>query len=171
MIDYMKRDNISIKLERKADGLTTLLTITADYIRSPRKSRLQVNDEIIKNDVLRVWKSIKTSKLKSLVVFFDEIDWYDNMTDIYNTPVVIMQRGEKLPVSFPRSHGSIPKEWSFNVLIELENVKQKNVIFDILKTLLCFVFDEKVKKEFLVELKPFLKGESGRICYYLNEEN
>lgn len=165
MEDYFV-NHISINVIQFDNGNRTILTVSGDYRYSERKSRLHVNEDRIKSDVLSLWKSLKSKKIKRLHTCFDEIDWYDNMTDMYITPVVIMERGKKLPVVIDRTHGSIPKEWSFNVSVELDNVKQKNVIFDILYQLLGRIFSENVQKEFQKELKLFLQGKKESVFYF-----
>jgi hypothetical protein len=166
---YFNRDYISINLERLPDNKTSI-RISGDYNRSPRKSRLYFDAEILKKDTLTLWKSIKTPKLEKLCFYFGEIDWYDDLTDIYYTPVSIMQKGKKLPESFPSAHGSIPKDWSFNILMHFNDIKQKKVIFDVLDKILGFEFNDTVKKDFLKELKPFLGGKVNNIYFNLNED-
>lgn len=99
------------------------LFISSDYSRSARKSALYVNEEVLARDVESLWKSIRTKKLLALNVSFGEIDYYDNMTDVYQTPEVSIKRGLRKAKVSSSDHGSIPKDWSFDLVAHFSSLK------------------------------------------------
>jgi hypothetical protein len=118
-----------------SDPNSVSLSIESDYSNSPRKSRLYINPDRLADkveDFYRVLKT-KTTKLTYVRLFFTEIDWYDNMTDMYETPVVLMSKGHKKPRVGYNSHGSIPKDWGVVLIVKFNPIKQKKPITEAIK--------------------------------------
>ena len=133
------------------------LTIMSDYSESPRKQQLWVNENSLTKELENFWKSIKTKKLIYCSTSFDEIDWYDSMTDIYETPIAYIQRGLKKARLKHRSHGSIPKDWSFGLRCEFKASSTIGPIMEVLSKALGYKLDEKMKKEITKAFRPFLQ--------------
>lgn len=142
------------------------LSISSDYSGSNRKSRLYVDSKRFGETVETAWKSIKTKKLLSLRAGFGEIDWYDNMTNMYTTPVATIERGLKKVRIKESEHGSIPKEWSINVNASLSDTTTSTPILEVVKTVLGGYFTPQHEKSFLKELKAFLQKKTKNIHYY-----
>jgi hypothetical protein len=153
-------NGLQISLSRNINDETFTLDITSDYSRSNHKGQLYVNGKELSKEVESLWKSIKTKKLMKLCVNFDEIDWYDNMTDIYTTPIVKIERGQKIARTFEREHGSIPKDWSINLTALISNTTTKTPILEVVKKTLGYYFTPALEKEFVKKLKPVLQKKS-----------
>jgi hypothetical protein len=147
---------ITIDLAR-VNGTDINMGISSDFSGSERKSRLYVNEKRIAEQVERFWKSIKTKKLVILSVSFGECDYYDNIVDVYETPVVSIRRGLKKARIGSKSHGCIPKEWSFDLTCRFKDTSTSTPILEVVKAALGSFFTEKHEKELKKALKPFLQ--------------
>lgn len=134
-----------------------ILSIGSDYSQSQHKGQLYVNGKRLAETVESFWKSIKTKKLQYLSVGFDEIDWYDSMTDIYTTPYVHIERGLKKARISEREHGSIPKDWSFNLTAKFADTTTVTPILEVVKSALGSYFTPEMEKEFKKVIKPVLQ--------------
>lgn len=151
------QNGLHIGINRDSDGNTIFLDITSEYSRSNHKGQLWVNSKNLAEQVESLWKSIKTKKLTRLVVGFDEIDWYDDMTDIYYTPLIKIERGLKKAKQLEREHGSIPKDWSIYLRAVISDTTTKTPILEVIKKTLGSYFTPALEKEFLKKLKPVLQ--------------
>ena len=140
-----------------------IVTISSDYSGSSRKSQLYVNEERLSASVEQFWKSIKTKKLLKMSVSFAEIDWYDNMTDIYETPNVMIERGLKRAKVRHNEHGSIPKDWSVEGFFKFADTTTNTPILEVVKSALGSLLNTDLEKKFVKELKPFLQKKVDRI--------
>lgn len=135
-----------------------ILNIDSDYSKSERKSSLYVNEKRLAGDLEVLWKSIKTKKLKSIQVSFDEIDYYDNMTNVYTTPTVKIERGLRKAKVRYHEHGSIPKDWSFSLAANFSDLKTLAPVMEVIKAVLPGgVLRPDTEKEMRKELLTFLK--------------
>ena len=139
------------------------LRIGSDYSGSSRKSRLYVNEERLAKDVEDFWKSIKTKKLKKMNVSFSEIDWYDDMTDMYETPSIHIERGLKKARVRHDDHGSIPKDWAVDTLFVFNDTTTSTPIIEVVKSALGSHLSSKLHAKLLKELKPFLQKKIDHI--------
>ncbi len=140
---------------------TILLTIDSDYSNSPRKSLLYINPDRLAEKVKDFYRALKTktTKLKSVETYFHEIDWYDNMTDIYKTPAVSMSKGQKIPRINYRTHGCIPKDWGVVLIVEFEPLKQKKPITEATKLAIGSLLGLSEMKRFEKKLTKLMSGE------------
>jgi hypothetical protein len=170
----MKRNFVSrgiqINVARTNRDNELRLSVGSDYSRSDHKSRLYVDSKPLAEAVERMWKSIKTKKLLKLNVGFDEIDWYDSMTDIYTTPYVHIERGLKKARIEKQEHGSIPKDWSFELRAIFADTTTVTPILEVVKTALGSYFTPKMEKEFKKVMKPVLQKKAP-YCYVYGEDN
>lgn len=159
------KEGLSISVSRRKDNDINL-RVSTDYAYSERKDRLYVNEKSLCDKVERFWKSITTKKLLSMEVSFGEIDYYDDMTDMYETPSVSIQRGLKKAKVSDDMHGCIPKEWSIDVHFKIKDTSAKTPIIEILTTLLgTYIFNSEIEKKFTKELKPFLQKKVNSCSY------
>jgi hypothetical protein len=154
------QNELSVHVNRLTQEDKIRICISSDYSGSDRKSQLYVNDKRLAEEVETFWKSIKTKKLLSMSVSFGEIDWYDNMTDIYETPIVRIERGLKKAKIGAQEHGSIPKEWSVDMYCTFADTTTNTPILEVVKSALGSYFDTKAEKEFIKALKPLLQKKS-----------
>jgi hypothetical protein len=154
------QNELSVHVNRLTQEDKIRICISSDYSGSDRKSQLYVNDKRLAEEVETFWKSIKTKKLLSMSVSFGEIDWYDNMTDIYETPIVRIERGLKKAKIGAQEHGSIPKEWSVDMYCTFADTTTNTPILEVVKSALGSYFDAKAEKEFIKALKPLLQKKS-----------
>jgi hypothetical protein len=103
-------------------------------------------------------------------VYFDEIDWYDDEVDVYQTPIVAIERGLKRAKVSERNHGSIPKDWSINVRMKFDDTTTNTPILEVLEKLLVHRFPTQAKVEIIKKMKPFLRKEENYVGYY-NSDN
>jgi hypothetical protein len=158
---------INVARERE-DGLT--LSIGSDYSQSQHKGRIYPDKNRLATTVESFWKSIKTKKLLRVGVSFDEIDWYDNHTDMYTTPKVHIERGQKKARIDEREHGSIPKDWSFHLNARFADTTTVTPILEVVKAALGSFFTPKMEKEFKKVMKPLLQKKST-YCNVYGEDN
>jgi hypothetical protein len=151
------QDTLSVHVNRLSTDNKIRVNISSDYSGSDRKSQLYVNGKRLAEEVETFWKSIKTKKLLSMSVSFNEIDWYDNMTDIYETPIIRIERGLKKAKIGSQDHGSIPKEWGVDLYCTFADTTTNTPILEVVKSALGSYFDAKAEKEFIKALKPLLQ--------------
>ena len=163
------QDTLSVYVNRLSTDNKIRVNISSDYSGSDRKSQLYVNDKRLAEEVETFWKSIKTKKLLSMSASFDEIDWYDNLTDIYETPIIRIERGLKKAKIGHHEHGSIPKEWSVDLQCVFADTTTNTPILEVVKSALGSYFDAKAEKAFIKALKPLLQkkvtGASWQVEY------
>jgi hypothetical protein len=116
-----------------------------------------VDSKPLAETVERTWKSIKTKKLLKMAVSFGEIDYYDNMTDIYTTPYVHIERGLKKARIEKNEHGSIPKDWTFDLTAKFADTTTVTPILEVVKNVLGSYFTPKMEKQFKKVMKPVLQ--------------
>jgi len=164
-------DSLQINLSR-TNGETNeiVLSISSDYSRSERKSQLYVNETALAKDVESFWKSIKTKKLLSMSVGFGEIDWYDDEVDVYTTPYFKIKRGLKRAKIFESTHGSIPKDWSFDMSFRFADTTTITPIMEVVKSALGSKLSAKAEKTFIKELRPFIQKKAKYANFESEEE-
>jgi hypothetical protein len=169
----MKRNftphSIQINVSRDNDN-SLRLSVGSDYSQSNHKGRLYVNGKTLAETVERTWKSIKTKKLLKLGVGFGEIDWYDDHTDIYTTPYVHIERGLKKARVEQSEHGSIPKDWTFDLNAKIADTTTVTPILEVVKSALGSYFTPKMEKEFKKVMKPVLQKKT-KYCNVYGEDN
>jgi hypothetical protein len=148
---------LHIGVNRDSETKELVLWINSDYSRSNHKGRLYVDAKRLASEVESLWKSIKTKKLLRMSVSFDEIDWYDDMTDIYETPKVTIKRGLRKAVISYREHGSIPKDWEFGFNAVIANTTTSTPILIVARYALGSYFNANLEKQFRKALKPVLQ--------------
>lgn len=156
---------LSISAERGSEN-KIILSISSDYAGSCRKSQLYVDEKRLGQQLEEVWKSIKTKKLLRLRAFFGECDHYDDMTNMYTTPIVYMERGLKRVKFDEREHGSIPKDWSYEVRAVLADTTTNTAILEVLRKVMYSKFGKDVEKQFIKKLRPLLQKKVNHVSYY-----
>ena len=164
------KDCLQINLGRNSDN-TISVEVSSDYAFSSRKSELRVNEDKLRNEVEQFWKSIRTKKLLSIRVYFDEIDWYDDEVDVYQTPIIAIERGLKRAKVSERNHGSIPKDWSINVRMKFDDTTTNTPILEVIEKLLVHKFPTQAKVEIIKKMKPFLRKEEKYVSYYNSNDD
>ena len=143
--------------------------ISSDYSGSSRKSQLYVNEERLQQEVESFWKSTKTKKLNQMLVSFDEIDYYDDEVDVYETPRVSMVRGNKKSKVSHNRHGSIPKDWSVDLRMLFEKTTKKPIL-DTIKPITDKFLSVKDMKELEKGMTQVLQGKTQRYTFNLENE-
>jgi hypothetical protein len=147
---------LQVGTSRLSDG-NIKLEISSDFSGSDRKSQLYVNEERIAKRVEDFWKSIKTKKLLKLHVSFDEIDWYDDEVDVYETPSFNIQRGLKKVKIGHQTHGSVPKDWGVSLICVFADTTTNTPILEVVKSAVGHLLTSDLEKQFIKQLKPFLQ--------------
>jgi len=161
-------NGLRIAVNRDSQTNELILYISSDYARSSHKGRLFVDAKKLAVEVENLWKSIKTKKLLLMNISFDEIDWYDNMTDIYETPKISIKRGLRKAVIGYREHGSIPKDWEFNFVARIADTTTSTPIIEVVKQTIGSYFNTDLEKKFKKVLKPVLQKKEKH-CAVENE--
>jgi hypothetical protein len=164
MKNLFTNDCLSVSVNRLQEDKIRLC-ISSDFSGSSRKSKLYVNEERLSNDVESFWKNTKTKKLLGMSVSFGEIDWYDDMTNMYETPIVKIERGLKRARVSHKDHGSIPKDWSVDVYFTFADTTTNTPIMEVVKGALGSYFNSEAEKKFIKELKPFLQKKITRTSW------
>lgn len=133
MYKLFDKNTLEVYISFRTDKI--IVKIYADYTGSERKNRLHVNEKMLATKIEQFWQDIKkaTTKIKSLNLFFDEIDWYDDMTNIYETPVFNIERGLRKVKISSDEHGSIPKDWGVCLNGVFDMCKRSKPILDFVK--------------------------------------
>lgn len=155
MRSYFTNECLQINLRRNENKL--ILSINSDYSRSNHKGQIYVDEQRMAEDVLQLWKSIKTKKLLRVHASFDEIDWYDSEVNVYQTPVIIMERGLRKAKIGSQNHGSVPKDWSVDVSMVFLDLQTKKPILDCIKATIGSLFTTELEKQFIKEYNPIIK--------------
>jgi len=159
--------NIGVSRKLSAEN-QIVLTISSDFSGSNRKSQLYVNEKRLGEKLEYFWKSIKTKKLLALRIMFDEIDYYDNHTDMYSTPIVYIKRGLKKARFDEHEHGCIPKEWSVDFIATFSDTTTSTPILEVVKSALGSYLTPQREKKFLKILRPFLQKKEKNVYYELD---
>jgi len=118
-----------------------------------RKSQLYVNENYYAKKVENDYKSIKkmTTKLVKYAIGFEEVDYYDNMTDVYTVPYIYMKKGMRKAKIELEEYGSIPKDWIQNISITFEYTKQVKLFLRIINKMQGYLnaFEEKEMTKWL----------------------
>ena len=160
MRNLFTRECLTINVVRRQENKIAL-TISSDFSGSSRKSQLYVNEERLATELEFFWKGIKTKKLLLANVSFSEIDWYDDMCDVYDTPSITIKRGLKKAKVSHQEHGSIPKDWSVDLFCVFADTTTNTPILEVIKSALGGFFDADFEKKFIKELKPLLQKKSN----------
>jgi len=156
MKNYFISNGLHIGVTRKTNNELTLY-INSEYSQTNHKGTIKPSENRLAEAVEKLWKSIKTKKLLSMRVRFEEIDWYDNMIDVYDTPVVSIKRGlRKAKVGY-HEHGSIPKDWEFSFEAEFSDTSTSTPIMEVVKNTLGSFFTPELEKKFKKALTPVLQ--------------
>ena len=169
MRNFFTNVDLSVSLARLSEDKIELV-IESDFVGSQRKSQLYVNSKKLGEEVERFWKSIKTKKLLSLRLCFDEIDYYDDEVDVYETPRIAIERGLRRAVISSQRHGSVPKDWSGRLTFIFADTTTKTPIIEVIENALGDLFTSKDEKIFSKELKPFLQKKAKHVNYSTEEE-
>jgi hypothetical protein len=164
MKQYFTGNCLQIYVRRSKDN-QIIMGISSDYSGSSRKSRLWVNEKSFAENVLTFWRNINTKKLLYIRVGFDEIDYYDSMTDMYEVPTFSMKRGLRKVVIDSNSHGCIPKEWSIEFRATFADTKVVTPLLEVIKLALGPNFNETSEKSFLKSIRPFLQGKVDGVSW------
>ncbi len=168
MRNLFTTEDLSINVARRQENKIAL-TISSDYSGSDRKSQLYVNEERLATMLESFWKGIKTKKLLLANVSFSEIDWYDDMCDVYETPSITIKRGLKKAKISHDDHGSIPKDWSVELFCVFADTTTNTPILEVVKSALGGLFNAEYEKKFVKQLKPFLQKKENHINVYSAE--
>ena len=163
------KESLSVSVSRMQEDKIRL-SISSDFSGSSRKSRLYINEERLAKNVEDFWKSIKTKKLTSMMVSFDEIDWYDDMTDMYDTPIIRIQRGLKRARVSHQEHGSIPKDWGVELICVFSDTTTNTSILEVVKGAVGSHMNSDEEKAFIKALKPFLQKKVTRASWEVEYE-
>jgi hypothetical protein len=170
MNSQFTKDCLEINLSRNTDN-TISIEVSSDFAFSSRKSQLFVNEDKLRHLVEQFWKSIKTKKLLAMRVGFDEIDWYDDEVDVYQTPIIRIERGLKKAKVSERNHGSVPKDWSIDARFKFDDTTTNTPILEVLEKLLMHKFPTDAKVKIIKDLKPFLRKEVKFVNYYNSNDD
>jgi hypothetical protein len=102
-------------------------------------------------------KTLKLSKLTKMYLSFGEIDYYDGMVDMYETPTLLLEKGKRVAKIGSNDHSSIPKDWEANLSLTFSGIKQKAQILAAIKYLTAGKLQEKEMKK-LDKVNDVLSG-------------
>jgi hypothetical protein len=163
MRNHFTKDYLELSVERR-DENKLVLHITSETGMC-HKSQLYVNEKRLADDLERFWKSIKTKKLLRMSTYFGEVDWYDDEVDVYETPVVSIQRGLKRARMGFSTHGSIPKDWTFTLTSVFADTSANTPIMEVIKAALGSYFTPQIEKEFVKKLRLVLQKKTKYANY------
>ena len=140
----------------KSNGLVRVdVTIDLDN----RKSTLRITDKKAEERFNKILTKVKAfSKFTNLSLTYNEIDYYDNIVDVYHTPYIHFKKGDnkRKPTVSHCEHGCIPKNWEECFALGLEDPKTIKPIEVFLSQ-----FNIKLNGKQLKEVRKAMKGESS----------
>jgi hypothetical protein len=170
MYNYFSNDCLEITLQRNRDNNLSL-HISSDYANERfHKQQLYADEKRLASAVEELWKSVKSKKLQAVHVGFGEIDHYDDMTNMYDTPTAYIKRGKRKAEIGSREHGSIPKDWSINLSATILNTTTINPILEVVKNALGFSKFKPIEKLLVKALRPVLQKKKDSVIYYNESE-
>lgn len=122
-----------------------------------RKSKLHISDKNAETRFGKILTKVKSfSKFKKLSLSYNEIDYYDDLIDIYETPYINYTKGvgKRKPTIAHCEHGSIPKDWEECFILALDNPKTIKPVEVFLKQ-----FNISLKTKQLKEVRKAMKGD------------
>jgi hypothetical protein len=152
-------DYTRIDVEKNEIGGNIVISITDD-LADHRKERIYINEDSLSTDLERFWDRVKrvSSKIKSIGIGFSEIDWYDNMTNIYNVPSFGISRGKRKVTVSHYETGSIPKAWEARIVGAFKPGRVKKPYMEFVNGILFLSADKR--KEVEKALGKVLGGKS-----------
>jgi hypothetical protein len=166
MYNYFTNECLSISLERNKDNSLSL-EVSSDFGNSNyRKQQLHVCEKRLATAVEDLWKAVKSKKLQSVHVGFGEIDYYDNMTDIYHTPTAYIKRGKRKAENGWREHGSIPKDWSINLHARILDTTTIGPVMQVIQNAIGFSKFKPIEKQLTKTMRPVLQKKKAYGSYY-----
>lgn len=170
MNTYFTKECLEITLDRNKEN-NLCLHISSDYGNSRfRKQQLHACEKRLAMAVEGLWKSVKSKKLQSVHVGFGECDYYDNMTDMYETPTAYIKRGKRKAEIGSREHGSIPKDWEIHLSAKILNTTTIGPILEVIKNALGYSIFKENEKLLVAKLRPVLQKKKDYIRIGLYEE-
>lgn len=166
MNNVFTQNCLYVGIKKNSEG-NIIVSISSDYAHSERKGRLFTNPTTLATMMEQEWEKLKTitRKITKFSLYFDEIDWYDSHCNVYDTPVIILEKGKTKAKISSQEHGSIPKDWSVNVKMIFEGVKQKKVILESIKCVLGYYYSKEIEKV-IEKTNEVLNGKKDYISYY-----
>ena len=172
---YLTKGNIKIPKRdgtfENTDGI--IISIVSDFgNKGFHKSQLSINEKLFSVDVKNVWDSVKdtSNKIVELSVYFDEIDYYDNMTNVYTTPIVSIKKGQRIVHIEEKEHGSIPKDWEITLTAKFENLQRIAPIITLIEKVLGPNFTTAIKNDFEKATRELLQGKVNNLTFNLSNE-
>lgn len=135
-----------------------VVSVSVEVDLNNRKSRLYINENKAEERFTNLLDTVKTfSKFKKLILNYDEIDYYDNLVDVYETPYIFFEKGsgKRKPTIDHIEHGCIPKDWTESFNLFLEDPKTMKPIQVYLE-----YFNIKLTPKQEKEIRKAMKGES-----------
>jgi hypothetical protein len=170
MYSYFTKDCLEITLDRNKEN-NLCLHISSDFGNGRyHKQQLHACEKRLASAVEGLWKSVKSKKLQSVHVGFGECDYYDNMTDMYDTPTAFMKRGKKKAEIGAREHGSIPKDWEVHLSARILDTKAIGPVLEVIKNALGYPIFKENEKLLIAKLRPVLQRKKDYIRIGLYEE-
>jgi len=168
MKQYFISNGLSIGVHRDSSTNELILRINSEYSQTNHKGTIHPSETKLAEALEKLWKSIKTKKLQSMFVGFDHIDWYDDEVDVYETPTASIKRGLKKAKISDRSHGSIPKDWEFELTARFSDTSTSTPIMETVKQTIGSFFTPELEKKFKKQLTPVLQKKTNS-CSVENE--
>lgn len=122
-----------------------------------RKSQLYVNEKNAEKLFTNVLTAVKKfSKFKKLSMYYDELDYYDNEVDVYETPTFSFTKGsgKRKPTKSYNRHGCIPKDWDRVIEMKLDDPKTIKPVETFLSQFRITLTAKELK-----EVRKVMKGE------------
>jgi hypothetical protein len=140
----------------KSNGV---VRISVEMELDARKEQLYINEKTAESKFINILDKVKKfSKFEKMTLHYDEIDYYDNMVDVYETPYIHFTKGKgkRKPTISHTEHGCIPKDWSECYTLFLNDPKTIQPIEVFLSE-----FNISLNPKQMRELRKAIKGESN----------
>ena len=160
------RDTEEISISANQEKGTARVTCSMDYPDN-RKAPLHVSRKHMADDLEKFWKDLRplSTKIQSLSVGFDQIDWYENYGEYtggsegsYDVPVFYIKRGLKKVRIEEDYETNVPKEWEIRVSCVFKFTKTKTPYMAFIEGCFGVGFTSTNRKKIEKELRKVLQG-------------
>ena len=160
------RDTQQISISANREKGTARVTCVMEKPDN-RKAPLHISRKRMGDEVEKFWKDLRplSTKIQSLSVGFDHIDWYENYGEYtggndgsYDVPVFSIKRGLKKVRIEEDYETDVPKEWEIRVSCVFKLTKTKTPYMAFIEGCFGVGFTSTNQKKIEKELRKVLQG-------------
>lgn len=176
MNNYLSKNELSISVRKgisNDSGQAIRISIQSDFDgHDYHKDKLHISSSLLQAQLKLLWQALKSASTKvlSASISFDQIDYYDDMTEPYTTPYAFIKRGLTNPKLGSKEWGSIPKDWSTDISISFAATSRATPIMKALDVVLGSLMNHFDRKKLQKKIQELLSAKDPEGSF-LTESN